>query len=495
MTARTAGRESPRQLASRWFFPATGAILGVAVVANVRVEQVAPAIFVAVVVGLMVLAHQETLPWRSVVAATALVILLIPIRREALISSLPFGLEPYRVLVTLMIFVWIGALLVDHRVRFLRSVVDGPLLLVLAATAGSLIVNRGRILELGVESTVTKALAFLIGFFLFFWLIVSVIRRFADVDFIVRALVAAGAFIAVASLVEARTGYSVFNDLVRIIPGTGRSAALDPSGLLPVRGGRFRIFGSAQHPIELSAILAMLVPLAVYLVQSTRRWWWGLAFGLLVVGALVSVSRTGVVMLLVVAAVFVWLRPHETIRLWPLMVPGVVVVGVLAPGAMNEVVAGFFPAGGLFAQQENTAAGSGRLESLGPALHDVALRPILGGGYGSRVVVGPETNSFIVDDMWLSLGMEIGVIGVAAWAWLFIRFIRHSSREAKRNQSHRSWFFSAITASVMAFAVGMLLFDAFSFVQVTFLFFIVLALGASQLANVPHAVPRVRSAP
>ena len=40
---------------------------------------------------------------------------------------------------------------------------------------------------------------------------------------------------------------------------------------------------------------------------------------------------------------------------------------------------------------------------------------------------------------------------------------------------------AALAASVIAFGVGMLTFDAFAFIQVTFLFFMLLALGAAAL--------------
>ena len=42
-------------------------------------------------------------------------------------------------------------------------------------------------------------------------------------------------------------------------------------GVAQTRGSGVRARGSAQHPIALSAALVMLVPLAVYLYQRTRK--------------------------------------------------------------------------------------------------------------------------------------------------------------------------------------------------------------------------------
>ena len=44
----------------------------------------------------------------------------------------------------------------------------------------------------------------------------------------------------------------------------------------------------------------------------------------------------------------------------------------------------------------------------------------------------------------------------------------------RRNPSVKGWLYAGLAASVLAYAVGMATFDAFSFVQVTFLFFTLL---------------------
>jgi hypothetical protein len=476
-------------------FPVAVVVLAASILSDASVERAAPLLLLAVAAGLALLARETALAWRTLVTATAILILLVPIRREAQFSSLPFAIEPYRVVLGLLIAVWIAALLVDPRVRLRRSFLDAPLLAVLAVSAASVVVNGGRILDLGVDANVAKALVFLCSFFLFYWLIVSVIRTLKDVELVVRGLVACGALITVFALIEARTGYSVFDQIVRALPGSGRATAPDPTIVLPTRGGRFRIFGSAQHPIELSAIMAMLIPLGLYVAYTARRVWWWLALGLLLVGCLASLSRTGVLMLIAAVGVFIWLRPAQTLRLWPLLPPAIVLVRIAAPGALRELFSSFFPVGGLAAEQQSANVGSGRLSSLGPALDEVALRPVLGGGYGARIPLGPDANSFIVDDMWLSLAMEIGLVGFAVWLWLFIRYIRRTSRLAKLDHTPRGLLVTSLTASVFAYAIGMLTFDTISFIQVTFLLVILLALGASLVEAARRDAPDDQQSP
>ena len=83
----------------------------------------------------------------------------------------------------------------------------------------------------------------------------------------------------------------------------------------------------------------------------------------------------------------------------------------------------------------------------------------------------------ILDDEWLGILAETGIAGMLALLWLFGRFVRRAGSVAKRSDSPEAWLLTAIVASVAAFGVGMATFDAFSFIQATFIFFILLALG------------------
>ena len=114
----------------------------------------------------------------------------------------------------------------------------------------------------------------------------------------------------------------------------------------------------------------------------------------------------------------------------------------------------------------------------------MALRPLLGGGFGSRVVSGPLTNAIIVDDMWLALAIEVGLIGLAVWLWLFVRFLRRTGRIAKLDHSSHGWLLAALVSAVAAYGFGMLTFDTLSFIQVTFLFVILLALATSVFTGI-----------
>ena len=90
----------------------------------------------------------------------------------------------------------------------------------------------------------------------------------------------------------------------------------------------------------------------------------------------------------------------------------------------------------------------------------------------------PVPNAPILDDGWLGILLQTGVAGALAFAWIFVRFVRRVGRAARHDASSRGWFLAAVTASIVAYGVSMFFYDAMSFIQVTFLLFILMGLGS-----------------
>jgi O-antigen ligase/polysaccharide polymerase Wzy-like membrane protein len=438
-----------------------------------------PMINVAPYTALMLplaLMHKRLLSWKALFATTIAIILFIPIRRYTMPGALPFELEPYRLMVMFLGAGWMVSLLVDKRVKLRGSGLEAPLIMFGFAMLGSIIVNTGRINALAVSDVVLKKLTFFFSFFLILYLIVSVARTRELVDWIVKWLVAGGAIVAGFAIYEAWTGFNIFSNLARVIPILQLAFAPE----MDVRGSRLRVFASSQHPIALGVAFVMLLPLAVYLAHKYKQRRWMLCCGIIVMAAFSTVSRTTILMLVVVFIVFLRLRPIETKRLWRFLLPGLIVIHVALPGALGTLQESFFPKGGLVAEQQAGAGGrgSGRLADVGPSLKEWKRQFVLGQGFGTRVVDEGRINAFILDDQWLGTLLETGIVGVLAWIWLFRRFLKLVNREARRDQTDRGWLLTALSASVLAYALAMLTYDAWSFIQVTFLLFILLGVGA-----------------
>ncbi len=473
------------------------AVLVYMVVGGHAVQVVAP---ITAVILIAAIAYRRVLAWRSLIVLIILVILFIPMKRYSLPASLPFNLEPYRLLVAFVAAGWLTSLLIDRRVRLRRSGLEAPLGLFGVVILISLLANSQRVGT--VSGEVEKRIAFFASFFILFYLIVSVVRRARDIEFIVQLLAGGGAVVAFFAIIESRTGYNIFNHLSSVIPFLHLNEAAVP--VLGDRGGRLRVFASAQHAIALGALFATLLPLAIYRARSRGLWQWWIAAMLLVLGALATSSRTAVVMLGVEGLVFLLLRPVEMKRLWPALIPALLVIHFAIPGALGTVRGSFFPRGGLISEQQSPRVGSGRLATLGPVLHSEYYKnPLVGEGFGTRITKAtdlvPVPNGPILDDEWLGILVETGLIGALSLVWMFIRIIRRLGSEAKRDLSSRGWLLVSLTAGIAAFAASMFFYDAFSFIQITFMLFIFLGLGvctylapAAEWATEEKLVPRAK---
>ena len=436
-------------------------------------------------VSLAVIVGPISIGWPKLMAGLILVIIFIPIRKYSLPVNLPFELEPYRLFVMFLVLVWVASLLADHRTRLRKTGFEGPLALIAVAAVGSIVSNPERVGQLSGE--VNKRLMFFFSFFLVLYIVAGVSRRLKDIDFLVKTLVVGGGIVAALAVVEARTGFNAFNHLWRVLPLTPTVNLSEPA-LTRFGVGKLRVFGSAQHPIALGAALVMLTPLAVYLAVQTRQKRWLLCALALFLAVSSTVSRTAILMLVVAGLVFVWLRPREMKRMWPAIIPALIVMKIALPGTLGALKQSFIPAGGLVAEQQSGAgqSGSGRLADLGPGLQEWARDPLFGQGFGTRVVnaadlAGPAAN--ILDNQWLGTLLELGAVGFFGWIWLFVAVVRTFGKEAKRDQSARGWLLASLAAGVAAFSVGMFTYDAFYFIQVTFLLFIFIGLGSALLAR------------
>lgn len=437
--------------------------------------RVAP---LAATLALVAVHYRRLFAWPSLITGLILIILFIPIRRYTIALNLPFQLEPYRIYVLLLLGMWIVSLLIDDRLPFRGSGLGAPLFAIGGVLVASVFVNADRVYRLGLGTEVAKSLTFWLSWVVVLVIVASVTVRSTDVERALKVLVGGGAVLGVLGLIEFKTGFNPFNNLERVLPILRFSET--PSADQTFRAGLTRAYASAQHPIAYGAVLAVLVPPAIFLAYRRRAAVWWLALLCLVVGSITSVSRTTIVMLATSGIMILVLRP-ESRRLLPLLLPLAVVAQIAVPGTFGTYRQLFFPTGGIVAQQGNAAVGQGRVSSLGPALDQAAEHPLLGLGYGTRIPVGEKQNSFILDDQWLSTLLDTGILGVVAWVWFFWRFGRGTAREGKDDKSDRGWMLTVISASVTSFAVGILFYDAFSFIQVTIITFILIGLGCALL--------------
>jgi O-antigen ligase len=415
------------------------------------------------------------LEWTWLIGLLLACLLFVPARRYALPVTLPFELDLYRALLAAILVLWLLSLLSDERVGLRASGLEGPLILYLIAVLGSLLANVDRVSMY--QEEVVKSLLVTASIVLTFYFVVSALRSLEAVEAVLALLVLGSAVVAALAIVESRTGWSPFVSMDRYVPVL-RPIGGEDGALL--RDGRFRAAGSAEHPVALSAMFALVAPIAVAFAARRRGsvvWW--IALGLLVVGAVSTVSRTAIVMLVTSFALFCALQWREARRFIPLALVVLACVHLLVPGALGSLRQGLNPSRAIAEQQSlpESELSAGRIADLGPSFEEFSEKPVLGYGLGTRIVVGEKANARLLDNQWLGSLLDTGLVGVVALAWLFARFVSRLTRASAAAAQRDAVLLVALACSAFAFAIGMFFFDSFAFIQVTLVLFVVLAAG------------------
>jgi O-Antigen ligase len=443
--------------------------------------------------------------WPNALTALVVVIWLVPIRLYTLPVDLPFNLEFYRLFLLVLILAWAAAGMAGRAT--VNTVGHGRPVALLAV--GAIVTQIVYLQELPggpLEVEAIKTLSYFLSFLLVFLLFASVVKDTGEIERVLRTLVIGGMVVALAALWESRTNYNLFSELDRWLP-----LDREPREIDQMRGGRARVFASAQHPIALGCALVLIVPLALYLAQNAvtaaRRRIWLAATVVIGTGALTTISRTTVAMIVAMAVVGLMLRAHLMVRYWPLLLVLPFVVHFVAPGALGGLYKSFFPKQGLIANLNERAGqgGSGRFADIGPGLDLWAESPVVGKGLGSLSApqeVGPtargegragatiQDTELIFDNQYLNTFVTMGLIGIVGTIWFIWGAAFKLGSAAKVTRGPPGDLIAACSVSCAGFGASLIFFDAFSFVQATLVFCIVAALGLRlrELAR-PEATP------
>jgi O-antigen ligase len=488
----------PRAFADRdtpavrtWILPA--AIVAVAFLVGATFLPPIAAGAVGVIAGLGFFARRFFVDSRLSLFLLLTVVLFVPIRTYAIESPLPFELEPYRVVILALIVVTGAILIADpgFHWRPMRFVI--PMGVFLATIVISILVNAVSLAEAGLVGTSFSGLFNLLFILSTFFVVRQALRSERIVMGVLTFLAVGGGIVGFSALVERVTHVNLFLRFGEFLPlELLRTAEED------FRAGGNRSFGSAQHPIALAVLLCILIPIAVYLL---RRGGWprnaytrGIFYGVIVLmmagGILSAISRTGIVVLGVMFLLVLLLRPVIAATLALLALPLVVVGGLVFPKVVGSTLLVFLDLDSVIASQYTSAGwgGAGRLADLGPAFEKVQQTPFFGTGFGSRIVIGDEANSFILDNQVLAILMESGALGVLGFAIFILTpilvLLRHSLLRNVRRE-HRDLAF-AIAVSATGYATALFFYDAFGFMQTLLVLCILLAVGAWLLTEAPR---------
>lgn len=233
------------------------------------------------------------------------------------------------------------------------------------------------------------------------------------------------------------------------------------------RGGFVRIRGAADHPIEMGVICGAAVPLGLHFARfaPSRRTRHAAAWltALLLLSIPMSVSRSGVLVLLVAVGVYaVALNGRQRLTALVLAVAGMAVFRAVIPGLLGTVVS-------IFTGASNDDSITGRTEDYAVVNELWTRQPLLGHGLGT---FRPEEH-FFLDNQYLMAVVEGGITLLAATILFFV-LAAASARGAVRRATDAAEASrgQAVTAALLGIGGSGLFFDLFSFAQITVMTFV-----------------------
>lgn len=335
------------------------------------------------------------------------------------------------------------------------------------ATTGSMDSTSMMLSGYALRDAVTVLAAFVV--------IVAVVRTVEAIVIVARGLVIGATVSALAGLVNYVTGV----DLAPLITLPGLKFGDETLVTNLMRDGVVRPQGSAGHPLELSSVLTILMPVAVGLAFEAHRrgvrWWpWAGAATVLIAGAAATVSRSALVGMAVAAVVFAAYWPiRRTIRvfaaavgalglLWLINVPILrTLIDVVTSGSKDASLQSRSIGRDYVAEQVGHHIWLGQ----GAGTYDVRVQPVL-------------------DNDYLSQLMQIGVVGVAALVVFYLTGLGAgliAAARLRRAGSTAAELAPGLLASVAVVAVIGTILDIGGFAQVSMLFTALVALSVCLL--------------
>lgn len=466
------------------------------------------------------------LPWA--LAGFVAMLFLVPFDALDLPIGLPLDSNVDRPYLVILVALWLLSMAVLSRTarpRLRLTRVHFAAVAFFAVCCVGVAVDGAALANMGEVTLVLKKLALLASYLVFFFVVASALRA-REVARFAAMMVVLGSIVAVATVVEYRLHFNVFYEVWGKLLPIAKPSDLDA----PDSIGRLTVYGPTSQPLELAALLAMVLPFAMMgAIDSPtrrRRLLYSLAIGLLLAGGVATSRKTSLVAPAGALVLLLAYRPRAVARsLLGLALVLVVLVHFTSPGALGSVLGQLEPGhfGGVLTTTDRTA----RYDAVRP---DVMRHLLLGRGFASY-----DPHKYrILDNEYLGLLIGTGVVGVAAYAAIFLTIMSMAhatisgdrrSREEMRSgsparpasASRSGWASSsgsasrsasafrpdvdpgrepsslalAALASVGVVALASALFDVLSFPHVPYLLFFVAGMILALRANVPGAVRRV----
>lgn len=264
-------------------------------------------------------------------------------------------------------------------------------------------------------------------------------------------------------------------------PGFGEMKAVGvPRGSMSNVGSveRFsanRAYGTADHPIEFSALAAVTVPLAIHFRRYARNRYVRVLATLATIAGLMALlaggSRSGIVALAVAMSIYVW-----TLKIRRIVATGVVAVVLggallLASAAVSRSISALWTAitSGAALEDSSITDRVARYAAVAQVFHS---HPLLGLGAG-RFPPGVE----VLDNQWLKAIVEGGLVGLTSMIVLAVGGVFGIAAALRRaSNSHERDLAYAMGAVFIGIMSTSMTVDIYTYAQSTLVMFFIFGL-------------------
>jgi O-Antigen ligase len=432
---------------------------------------------------------RRPLPW--VLAGFLAMLFFIPIDSTQVNVSLPVDshMDRFAIMFLLLAWIWFGG---DQR-AFLRT--PRSKLYVAAACAflvvavASVLLQAGRIVNLDELNLAEKRFGLLVSFLVLSWFVLTALR-FEDVRGFATYLIGLGTVTAIGMIIERRTGTNVFFNWSGSILKPIATVAESPTNIHPEfdRGGRLVVVGPTRHGLAAATLLVVVMPFALVRVLDAisrrTRWLNATAFALMFAAAMATDRKTALLVPVAVVLYFAIYRPRQILRLVPIGLLAVIaIVHIASPGALGTILS--------LNRDVNSNSTTHRANDVPNLMPDIVTHPILGRGFGT--VNGEQPAQFRVNDnQYLDEIWEVGAVGLLAYVLMILAPVALARGAIRSRDPAVASLALAASGGCVAYLVVNVLFDAMSFPQAPYMFFVVAALTTIAAAGPAGNVEPIR---
>lgn len=411
---------------------------------------------------------RRVLPWW--IAAFVLMVYLIPF--QSVFLPVPFPVDPQldRFVLGGLFIVWVLAYFFSPhgRPRFKRAPMNVAVYFFVVACGVSIAVNLRRLSWDGELQLAIKQLSLVVSYLFFFYIAATSIRP-SEVRAYAKFVVGLALLTAIGTIYQFRSGVNVFYSLASsLLKGTTVTAP----PVNGIAGARAAITGPALHGLADATLLASAVPFAlVFAANATRgreKAAWLVTTIVIFAGCVATQRKTALIVPVISVVVLVAYEPRRFLRYWPLIPVLVLAIRLAAPHSISGLLYQFTHAGSSTSTTDRTSDYS----AVAPYLDNDLL---FGRGYGS---FDPHKYR-ILDDQMLGWLVEVGVVGVFAYAAMMFGAAATAHRVARRAVGVDGALMRAVVGGAAGFFVSNFLYDTFGFREAPYVFFFMAALGVA----------------